>query len=90
MSRPCNKCGQPIIWGCREQRDANGKRVWVPLDPEPSGLGIVDLIDDPTAKSAKIAVFVGPSQDPAVLRYTPHTASCSAVAANQRRRERVT
>lgn len=75
----CKRCGRAILWGCREQRAPDGKRVWVPLDPEPDGLGIVELRPD------KTAAFAGPSMDPAVKRYTPHEATCAA--ANIRKRE---
>jgi hypothetical protein len=80
----CKRCGRPILWACREQRAPDGKRVWVPLDPEPDPCGIVELSAD------KTAVFAGPSMDPKSVRYTPHEASCGANAHNNRKREKVT
>lgn len=80
--KPCSRCGKPIVWGRHEhERDERGQRRWIPLDPEPTGLGVYELRDD------KTAVFIGPSQDPAVLRYAPHSMSCTA---NVRKRSHVT
>ena len=70
--KPCNRCKRPIIWGRSEHaRDERGQRRWIPLDPEPHPLGVIDLKPD------KTAVFAGPSHDPAAIRYAPHEATCS-------------
>lgn len=76
----CKRCGRAILWGCREQRDADGKRVWLPLDPEPDHLGIIELTPD------KVAVFAGPTQDPQSVRYVPHEATCPAANTHTRMR----
>lgn len=71
--KPCNRCGKPIRWGRSEHAlNDKGQRKWIPLDYDPDPLGIVELKD-------KTAVFAGPSQDPAAIRYMPHEATCSAV-----------
>jgi len=68
----CKRCGREILWGRSEHsRDENGKRRWIPIDPEPHPLGVIDLRD------GKTAVFAGATQDPEALRYLPHEASCT-------------
>jgi hypothetical protein len=80
--KPCNRCGKAITWGRHEhERDDRGQRRWIPLDAEPDPLGVYELRDD------KTAVFIGPSQDPNVQRYTPHAATCPAANQHIRKRE---
>jgi len=69
----CRSCGAPILWA----KTAKGKAI--PLDPEPSQVGNIEL-DGQTAR------YVSPDMNALGRRYVSHFSTCPAASEHRRRK----